>query len=55
MSIPDKWFALIANAADYNNAVKLGEIKPAAETPPLQSGFQARAGVAHVGSARSIN
>ena len=39
---PDKWFALIANAADYNNAVKLGEIKPAAETPPLQSGFQAR-------------
>ncbi len=39
---PDKWFALIANAADYNNAVKLGEIKPAAEASPLQSGFQAR-------------
>ena len=36
----DKWFALIVNAADYN-AVKLGKIKPAAETPPLQPGFQA--------------
>ena len=38
----DKWFALIVNAADYNNAVKLGEIKPATQTPPHQSGFQAR-------------
>ena len=38
---PSKRLALICNAADYNNAVKLGAIKPATVTPPLQSGFQA--------------
>ena len=39
---PNKWLVLIRNAADYNNAVKLGAMKPARETSPLQSGFQAR-------------
>ena len=38
---PDKRFGLTVNAADYNNAVKLGKARPAAGTPPLQSGFQA--------------
>ena len=39
---PNKWLALIRNAVDYDNAVKLGAVKPAKETSPLQSGFQAR-------------
>ena len=39
---PNRWLALIRNAADYDNAVKLGAITPAGETSPLQSGFQAR-------------
>ena len=39
---PGKWLASIRNAADYNNAARLGARKPAGETSPLQSGFQAR-------------
>ena len=39
---PGKWLAIIRNAADYNNAARPGARKPAGETSPLQSGFQAR-------------
>ena len=39
---PGKWLASIRNAADYNNAARLGARKPAGETSPLQSGFPAR-------------
>lgn len=39
---PDKWLALIRNAADYNSAARLGARKPAREASPLQQGFQAR-------------
>ena len=44
----DKWFALVVNAADYNNAVKLGGIKPAAPV-----GVSGAAGVARAGGARA--
>lgn len=37
---PNKWLALIRNAAHYNCAVRHGAIKPAGATSPLQSGFQ---------------
>ena len=38
---PDKWRALINNAAAYNNAVKLGKLKPSRNVPDGQAGFQA--------------
>ena len=39
---PNKWLAVIQNAADYNNAVKLGIIKPTKAVSPHLSGFQAK-------------
>ena len=36
----DKWRALINNAAAYNNAVRLGKIKPDRDIPDSQAGFQ---------------
>ena len=37
---PDKWRALINNAAAYNNVVKHGKIKPCRDIPDGQAGFQ---------------
>ena len=36
---PNKWLAIIAGAADHNNACKLGE-KPPITDDPLRAGFQ---------------
>ena len=36
---PNKWLAIIAGAADHNNAWKLGE-KPPITDDPLRAGFQ---------------
>ena len=51
---PDRWSALINNAAAHNNAVKLGKLKPSRNVLDGQAEFQAtllpmRRAAAHAG------